>query len=113
MSFDNAQSFAAKGDFIHSKGLRGFSIWEAGGDYNNALLDSISVSIPLATIPSVNASDSGEATLTGDAYQSNTTASQSPASPKASSSAPDLHHNGGQWRSLFTVIALCAWVCSR
>lgn len=96
VSFDNAQSFAAKGDFIHSKGLRGFSMWEAGGDYNDTLLDSIR-----------------EATLTGGAYQSNTTASHSSASPTASSSAPDLHHNGGQWRSFFTVIALCAWICSR
>ncbi|KAF8213886.1 chitinase [Mycena galopus ATCC 62051] len=41
ISFDNAKSFAAKGDYIKSKGLAGFAIWEAGGDYNDILLDSI------------------------------------------------------------------------
>ncbi|KAK7062037.1 chitinase [Favolaschia claudopus] len=41
ISFDNAQSFAAKGDFIKSKGLGGFSMWEAGGDSNDILIDSI------------------------------------------------------------------------
>jgi len=84
-------------------------MWEAGGDYNNTLLDSIRVSIRLVAIPSLNASAPGEATLTGGAYQLNTTTSQSSASPTASSSAPDLHRNGGLWRSFFTVIALCAW----
>jgi hypothetical protein len=84
-------------------------MWEAGGDYNDTLLDSISVSIPLAAIPSVNAGAPGEATL----YQLNTTGSQPSASPTASSSSRDLRHNSGQWRSFFTVIALCAWICSR
>jgi chitinase len=41
IAFDNAQSFAAKGKFIKSKKLRGFSLWEAGGDSNDILLDSI------------------------------------------------------------------------
>ncbi|KAI3604579.1 glycoside hydrolase family 18 protein [Moniliophthora roreri] len=41
ISFDNVQSFTAKGDFIHSTGLRGFAIWEAGGDSNDILLDTI------------------------------------------------------------------------
>lgn len=41
VSFDNAQSFASKGKFIKSKGLRGFSMWEAGGDSNNILITSI------------------------------------------------------------------------
>ncbi|KAJ7828667.1 glycoside hydrolase family 18 protein [Mycena olivaceomarginata] len=31
ISFDNAQSFGAKGGFLKSKGLGGFSMWEAGG----------------------------------------------------------------------------------
>lgn len=35
------QSFSAKGSFIKSKGLRGFSMWEAGGDSNNILVNSI------------------------------------------------------------------------
>ena len=41
VSFDDAQSFAAKGSYIKSTGLRGFSMWEAGGDYQDTLLDSI------------------------------------------------------------------------
>ncbi|KAK7054155.1 chitinase [Favolaschia claudopus] len=41
ISFDNIPSFAAKGKFIKSKGLAGFSVWEAGGDYADLLLDSI------------------------------------------------------------------------
>ncbi|KAF9567358.1 chitinase [Agrocybe pediades] len=41
VSFDNAQSFAAKGKFIKDTKLRGFATWEAGGDFNDILLDSI------------------------------------------------------------------------
>ncbi len=41
VSFDDAPSFAAKGKFIKSEKLRGFAIWEAGGDYKDILLDSI------------------------------------------------------------------------
>jgi chitinase len=41
ISFDNAQSFGVKGDFIKSQGLGGFSMWEAGGDSGDILLDSI------------------------------------------------------------------------
>ncbi|KAF8344633.1 endochitinase [Amanita rubescens] len=41
VSYDDAQAFADKGSFITSTGLRGFTMWEAGGDYNNILLDAI------------------------------------------------------------------------
>jgi len=41
VSFDNAQSFAAKGRFISENGLKGFAMWEAGGDFNDILLNSI------------------------------------------------------------------------
>ena len=41
ISYENAESFAAKGEFIASESLHGFAIWEEGGDYNNILLDSI------------------------------------------------------------------------
>ncbi|KAG2338912.1 glycoside hydrolase family 18 protein [Suillus weaverae] len=41
ISFDNVQSFAAKGEYIKNTKLRGFSMWEAGGDYHDMLLDSI------------------------------------------------------------------------
>jgi chitinase len=32
---------AAKAKFIEEYRLRGFSMWEAGGDYNNRLLDAV------------------------------------------------------------------------
>lgn len=41
VSFDDAHSFASKGDFIKSQKLRGFSMWEAGGDSADILLNSI------------------------------------------------------------------------
>jgi chitinase len=41
ISYDDAQSFAAKGNFIKNKGLRGFAMWETGGDQNNILINSI------------------------------------------------------------------------
>ncbi|KIK41262.1 glycoside hydrolase family 18 protein [Suillus luteus UH-Slu-Lm8-n1] len=41
ISFDNVQSFAAKGEYIKNTKLRGFTMWEAGGDYHDMLLDSI------------------------------------------------------------------------
>ncbi|RPD58688.1 chitinase [Lentinus tigrinus ALCF2SS1-6] len=41
VSFDDARAFESKGKFIKSKKLRGFAMWEAGGDYKDILLDSI------------------------------------------------------------------------
>jgi chitinase len=41
ISFNNAKSFAAKGNYIKKTGLKGFSMWEAGDDYHDLLLDSI------------------------------------------------------------------------
>ncbi|KAI0358738.1 chitinase [Trametes cingulata] len=41
VSFDDAHSFTAKGQFIQKRGLRGFSMWEVGGDSGDILLDSI------------------------------------------------------------------------
>ncbi|EIW85416.1 glycoside hydrolase family 18 protein [Coniophora puteana RWD-64-598 SS2] len=41
ISYDNAQSFKAKGDYINSAGLKGFSIFDAAGDYSDILLDAI------------------------------------------------------------------------
>lgn len=41
VAFDDATSFAAKGDFVKTSNLRGFAMWEAGGDSNDILLDSI------------------------------------------------------------------------
>jgi chitinase len=41
VSFDDARAFAAKGAYIKSAGLRGFSMWEAGGDSQDILLNAI------------------------------------------------------------------------
>jgi chitinase len=41
VSYDDARSFAAKGTFLRSAGLRGFAIWEASGDRDDILLDAI------------------------------------------------------------------------
>ncbi|KAG1890240.1 glycoside hydrolase family 18 protein [Suillus subluteus] len=41
ISYDNAESFTAKGTFIKNTGLLGYAMWEAGGDYNNILVDAI------------------------------------------------------------------------
>ncbi|KAF9452782.1 glycoside hydrolase family 18 protein [Macrolepiota fuliginosa MF-IS2] len=42
ISYDNAESFTIKGNFVNVTGLAGFAMWEAGGDYKDVLLDSIS-----------------------------------------------------------------------
>lgn len=39
------QSYALKGGFIHTAGLGGFAMWEAGGDLNDVLLNSIRKSL--------------------------------------------------------------------
>jgi len=41
ISYDDADSFTAKGDFIRNNGLRGYAMYEAYGDYNNILIDAI------------------------------------------------------------------------
>ncbi|KAG6850901.1 hypothetical protein H0H93_006727 [Arthromyces matolae] len=47
VSYDNTKSFAAKGAFIKKHNLRGFAMWEAGGDHQNILLNSIRDSMGL------------------------------------------------------------------
>ena len=41
VSFDDAKAFKTKGEFIKNYGLRGYAMWEAAGDYNDILIDSI------------------------------------------------------------------------
>ena len=41
VSFDDAKSVKAKGEFIKNYGLRGWAMWEAAGDYHNILIDSV------------------------------------------------------------------------
>jgi len=41
VSFDDVPAFNAKGKFIDETSLRGFAMWEAGGDYSDLLLNAI------------------------------------------------------------------------
>ena len=41
VSFDNARSLEAKGEFIKNYGLGGYAMWEAASDYHDILIDSI------------------------------------------------------------------------
>jgi len=59
VSYDDPVSFSYKGEYIRTAGLKGFALWEAGGDFKDALLDSIlnavtstHTSPPSATSPS-------------------------------------------------------------
>ncbi|KAI6752448.1 hypothetical protein HG530_013817 [Fusarium avenaceum] len=47
VSYDNARSFHAKGEFVISKGLGGFGTYEAGGDFNNILINAIRSAVGL------------------------------------------------------------------
>lgn len=41
VNYDSPQAFSAKGSFIYQNNLRGFAMWEAGGDFKDQLLDAI------------------------------------------------------------------------
>ena len=41
VSYDDPESFAAKGKFIVQNNLVGFSMWDMAGDYNDLLVDSL------------------------------------------------------------------------
>ncbi|KAJ7282892.1 hypothetical protein C8J57DRAFT_1054990, partial [Mycena rebaudengoi] len=41
LSYEDPQSFAAKGSFVRANQLAGFSMWEVGGDPQAVLLDAI------------------------------------------------------------------------
>lgn len=47
VSYDNVESLTAKGEYILSENLAGFAMWEAGGDYNDTLLDAIRSAVGL------------------------------------------------------------------
>lgn len=47
VSYDDAQSLAAKGKYITSNKLAGFGMWEAGGDYKNIVVDAMRSSVGL------------------------------------------------------------------
>ncbi|KAI6121982.1 glycoside hydrolase family 18 protein [Pisolithus sp. B1] len=44
-SYDDPQSFTAKGQYISQTGLRGFAMYEVGGDYNNLLISAINTAM--------------------------------------------------------------------
>jgi len=41
VSFDDAKSFEAKGEFIKNQELRGYAMWQAASDHNDILIDAI------------------------------------------------------------------------
>jgi len=41
ISYDNADSFTAKGSYIKNAGLLGYAMYETFGDYNDILIDAI------------------------------------------------------------------------
>ncbi|GKT82370.1 glycosyl hydrolase family 18 protein [Colletotrichum tofieldiae] len=47
VSYDNVESLNAKGKYITSSKLAGFALWEAGGDYNNILVNAIRSAVGL------------------------------------------------------------------
>jgi chitinase len=53
VSYDDPLSFASKGEYIRTAGLKGFAMWEAGGDYKDALLDSIREFILFQCLPHI------------------------------------------------------------
>jgi chitinase len=52
VSYDDPQSFAAKGKFISQNDLLGFYMWDVTGDYNDLLVDAITP--VLVSLPSVD-----------------------------------------------------------
>jgi len=48
VSYDDPQSFAAKGKFIIQNNLLGFAMWESTGDHNDLLLDAITAAAGVA-----------------------------------------------------------------
>ncbi|KAI7778038.1 hypothetical protein LA080_002675 [Diaporthe eres] len=48
VSYDDAESITIKGEYIINTGLKGFAMWEAGGDYNNIIVDAARKSTGLA-----------------------------------------------------------------
>ena len=108
ISYDNPESFAAKGIYVRNMGLRGFAIWEAGSDLNDSLLDTISkspdkqVCICGTTLnfPSFSPSRTGNAALDGDdPYLVNGTSTKTP----TTSSAAD-HRTYTPWNHSFSFI---------
>ncbi|OCH91678.1 glycoside hydrolase [Obba rivulosa] len=114
VSFDDAKAFAAKGDFIKSNNLRGFAVWEAGGDSDDILLDSIrsaagfedddNESTSAAPSPThvSSGSNSGSGSSSGSSNNAGDTPKNSPApapAPTQASSGSSGSDNGSSGNS--------------
>lgn len=51
VSYDDPESFKAKGAFIKEHKLGGFAVWEATGDSNNILVDAITLAMEGESVP--------------------------------------------------------------
>ncbi|KAF8508013.1 chitinase [Hysterangium stoloniferum] len=49
VSFDDVAAFTAKGKFIKENSLRGFALWETGGDYDDLLINGVRSGAGLTT----------------------------------------------------------------
>jgi chitinase len=47
VSYDDVESLTVKGQYITQNKLAGFAMWEAGGDYNNILVNAIRAAVGL------------------------------------------------------------------
>ncbi|GLB37398.1 putative glycosyl hydrolase 18 family protein [Lyophyllum shimeji] len=93
VTYDNPESFAAKGDFVKSNGLRGFGVWEAAGDFNDLLLNAI-----------LNGTING-------APRTAKAASQPLASAASSSSgSPTFSALAKLWLLVFGLSYFCGWI---
>jgi chitinase len=76
VSYDDASSFAAKGQFIKEQGLGGFAVWYGPGDSDDILLNAINGAISGSTsVPAAATTASSTATATSAAAISTTTTS--------------------------------------
>lgn len=90
VEYDDARSFAAKGAYINSTNLRGFAMWEAGGDFDDVLLDAIRNGTGLPEL-SFDCED-GEPVTTSRIYPSTTITSTS-----TSTSSTAKHTTTHRW----------------
>ncbi|TFK25208.1 endochitinase [Coprinopsis marcescibilis] len=102
VSYEDARSYAAKGDFIYSTGIAGFAMWEAGGDYNDVLLDSIRHA-SLNGNPGARTRSSRESGGTQAVVPTRNTAT----SPSYRNNVPIV------WGSLITLIYTCVFLTLR
>ncbi|EAU91084.2 endochitinase [Coprinopsis cinerea okayama7 len=110
VSYENPRSYAAKGDFIYSTGLGGFAMWEAGGDRNDTLLDSI-IHASLNGNPSARTAKSKvdtQAVVPTPGSRETTANDLSGASPSVWNATPN-HILGSALAFIFNLLLSSAW----